>query len=200
MCAVPPAGLTKRLAAAIQVVRFKPTSQMTFSPARHCNRQLSVLPVLLFVIACDQTNRPPAAPSPADGIRDSAALFQLITRTDPFPGYTLFPNVEEFTEGRLNGSEAHRPIVRVSINSSALSRAAVSERPRNFRTAPSFSKRLGRGRMHPPCTRSCTRMSAIRSPAMDGYGPSFPRMVRLAILFRTEEQPVRVAINGNKSR
>jgi hypothetical protein len=93
---------------------------MTFSPAGRCNRQLSLLSALLLVIACDQTNRPPAAPSPADGIRDSAALFQLITQADPFTGYTLFPNVEEFTGGRLNGSEAHRPIVRVSFNARAL--------------------------------------------------------------------------------
>jgi hypothetical protein len=93
---------------------------MIVSPARRCNRQLSLLSVLLLVTACDQTNRPPAAPSPADGIRDSAALFQLITQTDPFTGYTLFPNVEEFTIGRLNGSEAHRAIVRVSINARAL--------------------------------------------------------------------------------
>ena len=93
---------------------------MTFRPARHPYRRLGLLPVLLVMMACDESNRPPAGPSPADGIRDSAALFQLITQTDPLTGYTLFPNVEEFTEGRLNGSEAHRPIVRVSMNARAL--------------------------------------------------------------------------------
>lgn len=80
---------------------------MTFSPARYPCRRLGLLPVLLVMMACDESNRPPAGPSPADGIRDSAALFQLITQTDPLTGYTLFPNVEEFTEGRLNG---RRPI------------------------------------------------------------------------------------------
>ena len=33
--------------------------------------------------------------------------------------YTLFPNSEEFTTGRLNGSEAHRPVIRVSLNQTA---------------------------------------------------------------------------------
>ena len=93
---------------------------MTFTPARHQYRLLSCLSVLLLVMACDENNRTPVGPSPADSIRDSSALFQLITQTDPFTGYTLFPNVEEFTVGRLNGSEAHRPIVRVSINARAL--------------------------------------------------------------------------------
>jgi hypothetical protein len=93
---------------------------MTFSPARHRYRRLGLLPVLLMMMACGESNRTPAGPSPADGIQDSAALFQLITQTDPLTAYTLFPNVEEFTVGRLNGSEAHRPIVRVSINARAL--------------------------------------------------------------------------------
>jgi hypothetical protein len=73
-----------------------------------------------MMMACGESNRTPAGPSPADGIQDSAALFQLITQTDPLTAYTLFPNVEEFTVGRLNGSEAHRPIVSVSINARAL--------------------------------------------------------------------------------
>ena len=83
-------------------------------------RRLTLLPALLVIMACGESNGPPAGPSPADGIRDSAALFQLITGTDPLPEYTIFPNVEEFTAGRLNGSEAHRPIVRVSMNARAL--------------------------------------------------------------------------------
>jgi hypothetical protein len=93
---------------------------MTISSARHGIRQLGLLPVLLFFIACGESNRPPDGPSPADGVRDSAALFRLITQTDPLTAYTLFPNVEEFTLGRLNGSEAHRSVVRVSINATAL--------------------------------------------------------------------------------
>ena len=106
--------------AAIQVVCFRTMSRMTFIPARHRYPRPSLLPVLLMMMACGENNRTPAGPSPADGIRDSAALFQLITQTDPLTEYTLFPNVEEFAVGRLNGSEAHRPIVRVSMNARAL--------------------------------------------------------------------------------
>ena len=93
---------------------------MSFSPARHRHRQLSLVAVLLLVMACDESNRTPAGPSSADGIRDSAALFRLITQTDPLTEYALFPSAEEFTVGRLNGSEAHRSIVRVSMNARAL--------------------------------------------------------------------------------
>ena len=86
----------------------------------HClRRQLSMIVVVLSVVGCDASNRAPAGPSPADGIRDSAALFQLITRTEPLAEYALFPNAEEFTAGRLNGSEAHSSIVRVSMNARA---------------------------------------------------------------------------------
>ena len=38
--------------------------------------------------------------------------------------YTNFPDAEEFTVGRLNGSEAHRPVIRVRLNATA--RAALS--------------------------------------------------------------------------
>jgi hypothetical protein len=96
-------------------------SRMNYSPARRLNRQLSMVSALLLVVACNENTRPPAGPSPADGgIRDSAALFQLITETDPLAGYALFPNAEESTAGRLNGSEAHPSIVRVSMNGRAL--------------------------------------------------------------------------------
>jgi hypothetical protein len=43
----------------------------------------------------------------------------LSSRSGPRAGYSLFPNADEFTDGRLNGSEAHRPIVRVSLNAKA---------------------------------------------------------------------------------
>ena len=91
---------------------------MTLTRAR--GRRLSLFAILLAAMACDETNRTPVAPSPTDRVRDSAALFQLITRTDPLTDYVLFPNAEEFTMGRLNGSEAHRSIVRVSMNARPL--------------------------------------------------------------------------------
>lgn len=102
---------------------------MTFSRDRHLCRLLSLLPALLVMMACDVSNRTPAGPSPADGIRDSAALFQVITQTDPLSEYTLFPSVEEFTVGRLDGSEAHRPLVRVSLNARALGALQSSRLP-----------------------------------------------------------------------
>lgn len=61
---------------------------------------------------------PTATPTPAQ-IRDDASLFQLVTRDDPFGAYRLFPNADEFATGRLNGSEAHRPVIRVSLNAIA---------------------------------------------------------------------------------
>lgn len=78
---------------------------------------------LLFAASCG-ANRPgptPTSPSPAAGtIRDDGSLFRLISQEDPFVGYAVFPNVDEFTAGRLTGSEAHRPIVRTSLNARAL--------------------------------------------------------------------------------
>ena len=63
---------------------------------------------------------PAATPPPAvTTIRDDAGFFQLVTRDDPFSAYRLLPNTEEFTTGRLDGSEAHRPVVKVTLNAIA---------------------------------------------------------------------------------
>lgn len=80
---------------------------------------LSLFVVLALVVSCDDDNPSgPTAPAPAPttAILDDASLFRLIAQTEPFGSYTLFPNAEEFTTGRLNGSEAHRTVVRVSLN------------------------------------------------------------------------------------
>jgi hypothetical protein len=61
------------------------------------------------------TTTVPAAVS----VTDDASLFRLFTQTDPVAGYTPFPNAEEFATGRLNGSEAHRPVVRLRLNARA---------------------------------------------------------------------------------
>lgn len=50
-----------------------------------------------------------------------AALFALVTATSPFTAYPLFPHVDSVTSGTLNGSNAHQPLVRVRMNSTALS-------------------------------------------------------------------------------
>jgi hypothetical protein len=46
-------------------------------------------------------------------------LFQLITSYDPLTSYILFPHADSVTSGTLNGSTAHQPLVRVSLNSEA---------------------------------------------------------------------------------
>jgi hypothetical protein len=71
----------------------------------------------LVMSACGSSATAPSAS--ATGLRDDAALFRLITSTDPFTSYTAFPNAEELATGRLNGSEAHPSIVRVSLNATA---------------------------------------------------------------------------------
>jgi hypothetical protein len=68
--------------------------------------------------SCSRDSVAPSTPSSA--ITSDGALFRLITQTDPLAGYTLFPNADAVTKGTLNGSEAHQPLVRVSINARAL--------------------------------------------------------------------------------
>ncbi len=85
-----------------------------------------LLVCVMTVAACDET--PPSAPSPTGPppgpggnlIADDAALFRLVTQTEAFAGYTLFPNADPVTTGTLTGSNAHRPMIRVSLNARAL--------------------------------------------------------------------------------
>lgn len=53
------------------------------------------------------------------GVSDDASLFRLVTQTQPFTQYTPLPLADEFATGRLNGSEAHSPVVRVLLNATA---------------------------------------------------------------------------------
>jgi len=89
------------------------------------------------VAACGSGESATATPTgpttAAIGIRDDAAFFRLVTQTDPFSRYAAFPNVEEFTTGRLNGSEAHRPVVRVSLNGAAAAALQGGRLPANGR-------------------------------------------------------------------
>ena len=62
-----------------------------------------------------------APSSQSSAISSDAALYTLITQTEPFSAYSLFPNADAITSGTLNGSTAHQPLVRVSINAKALS-------------------------------------------------------------------------------
>ncbi|MEO7133194.1 MAG: cytochrome P460 family protein [Vicinamibacterales bacterium] len=82
-------------------------------------------------IGCGSQTSPPTAPSStSSAIRDDAAFFRQITQIDPLSRYTVLPNAEEFATGRLDGSEAHRPIIRVSLNAAAMGSL------RNGRLAP----------------------------------------------------------------
>ena len=72
--------------------------------------------------ACDE--RPASVSQPTaggGGITSDAALFRQVSQTDPLQNYAVFPNTEEFTTGRLNGSDAHRNVVRVRVNGVAAS-------------------------------------------------------------------------------
>lgn len=67
------------------------------------------------------TATPPPSTQVAAPVTTDAALFRLVTQGEPFTGYALFPNADEFATGRLNGSEAHNPLVRVTVNARAMS-------------------------------------------------------------------------------
>ena len=79
----------------------------------------------LLVISCsllscqdEGTSNPP----PTGGaIYTDAQLFAFVTQTQPFTSYSLFPRADSVTSGTLNGSNAHQPMVRVSMNARALS-------------------------------------------------------------------------------
>jgi len=71
----------------------------------------------LIAPGCSDAGDPPA---PGPGITTDARLFGLITETSPYAGYPLFPGVDSVASGTLNGSTAHQPMVRVSLNPAAL--------------------------------------------------------------------------------
>lgn len=65
-------------------------------------------------LSCTDAGEQPL-PAPPDD-----QLFALFMQRDPFPAYTLFPRADSVTSGTLNGSTAHQPFVRVSMNAIAL--------------------------------------------------------------------------------
>jgi hypothetical protein len=76
-------------------------------------KHIALFIVLVLFPSCDDN----VIPEP--GITPDAYLFGIITQTDPFSAYTLFPNADSVTSGTLNGSTAHQPMVRVSLNETA---------------------------------------------------------------------------------
>ena len=86
---------------------------------------IGILGTALFGVALaigcgSQPDSPTTPSSTTSAIRDDASFFRQISQTDPFGRYTVLPNAEEFTTGRLDGSEAHRSIIRVSLNAAAM--------------------------------------------------------------------------------
>jgi Cytochrome P460 len=83
--------------------------------------RLSLLAGCAFGLSCG-TNGPTSA-TPSDGtgmIRSDTALFTLITQTEPFGSYELFPNLPGNSTGStVSGSSAHQPRIRVSMNAKA---------------------------------------------------------------------------------
>lgn len=77
---------------------------------------------LVCLVGCaDMSSKTPSAPTgTSSAVRDDVTFFRQFNQIDPLAGYALLPNAEEFTTGRLDGSEAHRPIIRVTLNSIAM--------------------------------------------------------------------------------
>lgn len=82
---------------------------------RHNGVSLAVALVVGLLSCTDQGEPPQSQP-----VNPDAELFARFTQRDPFTGYTLFPRVDSVTSGTLNGSTAHQPLVRVSMNATAL--------------------------------------------------------------------------------
>lgn len=75
---------------------------------------------LLILVLFGWNCRDSGAPEPmAPVIATDAELIDLITRVEPYGNYLLFPGVDSVVAGGLAGSDAHRPMVRVSMNQRA---------------------------------------------------------------------------------
>ncbi len=71
----------------------------------------------------------PMTPDDGDRISSDAELLALVMQTEPFASYTLFPKADSVVVGMLNGSNAHGPLVRVSLNAKAASALVDGELP-----------------------------------------------------------------------
>lgn len=70
------------------------------------------------ISSCTDQGVPPG--SNREIISSDAQLYSIVTEGLPFTTYSLFPGVDSVTSGTLNGSTAHRPMVRVLVNVTAL--------------------------------------------------------------------------------
>jgi hypothetical protein len=82
----------------------------------------------LVLSGCSDAGAPAAAPD-GTGVATDQDLFRLITTEAPYTAYPLFPGVDSVTSGTLNGSSAHQPLVRVSLNATALSSLTADTLP-----------------------------------------------------------------------
>ena len=73
---------------------------------------------LAFCLSCSGEGASITSPA-TGGITSDSAFFALVTQTEPFGLYTLFPNLAGNTTGILSGSSAHQPRIRVSMNAKA---------------------------------------------------------------------------------
>jgi hypothetical protein len=69
-------------------------------------------------------------------ITTDAELLEYITRTHPYTSYPLFPGVDSVVSGTLNGSAAHQPLVRVSLNAQGQSSLRADTLPAGSAFAP----------------------------------------------------------------
>jgi hypothetical protein len=76
---------------------------------------LSATPIVL-IGSCRSND---VTPAPEGSITTDARLFAYMTQIQPYTEYRLFPNADSVTSGTLNGSTAHQPLVRVSMNETA---------------------------------------------------------------------------------
>lgn len=92
----------------------------------------------IALAACGGDDSASPEPDPVERIETDAELLDLVMQREPFTTFTLFPNTDSLISGRLEGSEAHQPLVRVSMNAKALT-ALVSDTLPDGATFPDSS-------------------------------------------------------------
>lgn len=89
-----------------------------------CARWHLLTTVLVFSLgaasSCNDAGEQNPQQSQRDAILTDSRLFALVTQEQPFTSYALFPRADSVTTSTLNGSIAHQPMVRVSMNTTAL--------------------------------------------------------------------------------
>ena len=75
--------------------------------------------VALFMSVAPSCRDAGSDPRELESMSPDAVLFSHVTQSDPFQTYRLFPGVDSVSSGTLNGSTAHQPMVRVSMNGRA---------------------------------------------------------------------------------